>query len=107
MAHIKIDKKRQAAFAVLLFCLCGATLTPHTYSECNPKASAYYPAPGDAWQRRKPEDAGMDSAALNAAVSFAQTQAGNMPKDFSTQVESFGHVLGPLPKTHGDTNGII
>jgi CubicO group peptidase (beta-lactamase class C family) len=100
-------KTRVLAFTVLLACVSAATLTPRTYSERNLAPSIYYPAAGDAWQRRKPEDAGMDSAALNAAVSFAETQAGNMPKDFSTQVETFGRVLGPLPKTHGDTNGII
>src|ERR1700741_4999256 len=69
--------------------------------------STYYPAPGDAWQRRKPEDAGMDSALLEQALAYAKTQAGTMPADFSTQVETFGRVLGPLPKMHGDTGGII
>ena len=69
--------------------------------------SVYYPAPGNGWQRRKPEEAGMDSALLDQAVAYARTQAGTMPADFSTQVETFGRVLGPLPKTHGDTGGII
>jgi CubicO group peptidase (beta-lactamase class C family) len=100
-------KRHLPAFAVLFVWVTAATLTPHTYSERNLTQSIYYPAAGEAWQRRKPEDLGMDSAALNAAVTFAQTQAGNMPKDFSTQVETFGRVLGPLPKIHGDTNGII
>ena len=49
----------------------------------------------------------MDSALLDQAVAYARTQAGTMPADFSTQVETFGRVLGPLPKTHGDTGGII
>jgi CubicO group peptidase (beta-lactamase class C family) len=70
-------------------------------------SSVYYPAPGDAWQRRKPEEAGMDSALLDQALAYARTQAGTMPADFSTQVETFGRVLGPLPKTHGDTGGLI
>jgi CubicO group peptidase (beta-lactamase class C family) len=30
-----------------------------------------------------------------------------MPADFSAQVETFGRVLGPLPKMRGDTNGIV
>ena len=106
MAHVTM-KERPVAFAVQLLCLCSVTLAPRTHPEFNPTPAIYYPAAGDAWQRGKPEDAGMDSAALAAAVGFAQTQAGNMPKDFSTQVENFGRVLGPLPKTHGDTNGII
>src|SRR4030095_8165797 len=69
--------------------------------------SLYYPAPGDAWQRRKPEAEGMDSALLDQALAYAKTQAGTMPADFSTQVQSFGRVLGPLPKMRADTSGII
>lgn len=69
--------------------------------------SVYYPAPGDAWQRRKPEDAGMDSALLDQAVAYARTQGSTIPADFSTQVETFGRVLGPLPKSRAETNGII
>jgi CubicO group peptidase (beta-lactamase class C family) len=49
----------------------------------------------------------MDGAQLDQAVSFAKTQASTIPTDFSTQVETFGRVLGPLPKRRGETNGII
>jgi CubicO group peptidase (beta-lactamase class C family) len=49
----------------------------------------------------------MDGALLEQAVSYAKTQASTIPADFSTQVETFGRVLGPLPKTRGATNGII
>src|SRR5262252_5920705 len=80
-------KTRVLAFTVLLVSISAATLTPSTFSERNLNSSIYYPAAGAAWQRRKPEDAGMDSAALAAAVAFAETQGGSMPKDFSTQVE--------------------
>jgi len=76
------------------------------YSQKKPPAT-YYPAPGDNWQHRRPEDVGMDSALLEQAVAYAKTQAGTFPADFSAQVETFGRVLGPLPKKRGDTNGII
>jgi CubicO group peptidase (beta-lactamase class C family) len=49
----------------------------------------------------------MDSSLLDQAVSYAKTQASTIPPDFSTQVETFGRVLGPLPKQRGETNGII
>jgi hypothetical protein len=49
----------------------------------------------------------MDGALLAQAVAYAKTQASTIPPDFSTQVETFGRVLGPLPKMRGDTNGII
>ena len=107
MPQTKTTNTRLLTIAVLVFCLAGATSASRTHSEFNLKPAIYYPEPGDGWQRRKPEEAGLDSAALNAAVAFAQTQAGNMPKDFSTQEATFGRVLGPLPKTHGDTNGIV
>jgi CubicO group peptidase (beta-lactamase class C family) len=67
----------------------------------------YYPPAGDAWQRKSPEEVGMNSELLDQAVAYAKTQASTIPPDFSTQVETFGRVLGPLPKSRGETNGII
>ncbi len=32
---------------------------------------AYFPGPGDDWERRRPAEVGMDSAVLAAAVRFA------------------------------------
>ena len=69
--------------------------------------AVYYPAVGDAWQHKQPEAVGMDSALLDQAVAYAKTQASTIPADFSTQVETFGRVLGPLPKERGATNGMI
>ena len=71
------------------------------------RSAVYYPPPGDAWQQKRPEAVGMDSALLDQAVAYAKTQASTIPPDFSTQVETFGRVLGPLPKERGETNGII
>jgi CubicO group peptidase (beta-lactamase class C family) len=70
-------------------------------------AVVYYPAPGEGWQHKRPEDAGLDSALLEQAVAYARTQASTIPADFSTQVETFGRVLGPLPHERGATNGLI
>lgn len=85
----------------------GVTLLGPQRAHAQTKQPVYYPAPGDAWQHRRPEDAGMDSALLEQAVAYAKTQASTMPADFSTQVETFGRVLGPLPKMRGPTNGMI
>ncbi|HEV2802421.1 MAG TPA: serine hydrolase [Pyrinomonadaceae bacterium] len=73
------------------------------------KAEAfYYPPRGDdGWRRKQPAEVGMDAALLEAAVAYARTQESKVPRDFSTQVETFGAVLGPLPKERGETNGII
>jgi CubicO group peptidase (beta-lactamase class C family) len=71
------------------------------------QTSVYYPGRSDSWQRRCPEDAGIDGVLLEQAVAFAKTQGSRVPADFSTQVKTFGRVLGPLPKSRGETNGII
>ncbi|MFY9574267.1 MAG: serine hydrolase [Blastocatellia bacterium] len=67
----------------------------------------YYPAPGNAWQRKPPAEAGFDPSLLEQAVAFAKTQESKMPRDFSTQVQTFGALLGPMPKERGETNGIV
>lgn len=68
----------------------------------------YYPEKGDAWERKKPEEVGMDPALLEQAVAWAKTQeTEQIKKDFSTQAEIFGQPLGPLPATRANTNGII
>ncbi|MEK6287779.1 MAG: serine hydrolase [Acidobacteriota bacterium] len=70
-------------------------------------SSAYYPPAGDNWERRTAAEAGFDAALLDEAVAFAKTQETKQPRDFSTQIQTFGALLGPLPKERGETNGII
>jgi CubicO group peptidase (beta-lactamase class C family) len=67
----------------------------------------YYPPRGDAWEKKRPEDVGMDSAVLEQAVEFAKTQEGRQPRNFSHHAQSFGALLGPMPKERGPTNGIV
>ncbi|HSB08774.1 MAG TPA: serine hydrolase [Blastocatellia bacterium] len=96
-------KQRLAVNVVLL-----ALLSTFTFAFQTPRpASVYYPAPGDAWEKKRPEDVGMDSALLDSAVAFAKTQESKMPRDFSTQVQNFGALLGPIPKDRAETNGLI
>lgn len=99
-----MNATRQLRFWILLLALWVAPFLLHAQKK---QPSVYYPAPGDSWQRKRPEDVGMDPALLEQAVAYAKTQASTIPADFSTQVETFGRVLGPLPKMRGDTNGII
>lgn len=70
-------------------------------------SGGYYPPAGDNWQRRTAAEAGFDAALLDEAVAFAKTQETKAPRDFSTQVQTFGALLGPLPRERGETNGII
>src|SRR6266576_1139309 len=80
---------------------------PSARGERQKTPTDYYPAAGEAWQHKQPEAIGMDSALLDQAVAYAKTQASTIPPDFSTQVETFGRVLGPLPKERGETNGMV
>ena len=68
--------------------------------------SAYYPPPGD-WERRTPEEVGMDSSALVAAIEFAESQETSKPMDFSDQETIFGRLLGPIPDERAHTNGLV
>jgi len=77
------------------------------FAQKQQSSKAYYPPAGEAWERKRPEDVGMDSALLDEAIAFAKTQETKVPRDFSTQIETFGALLGPLPKERGETNGII
>ncbi|GAB3938631.1 serine hydrolase domain-containing protein [Larkinella terrae] len=90
-----------AVFLVFSACQRPAQQSPN-------QTSVYYPAPGNAWERRKPEQVGMDGAILQQAVAFAkQQETKQMPRDFSTQEEIFGTLLGPIPSDRAQTNGLI
>src|SRR2546428_7819967 len=71
------------------------------------QSSVYFPAAGDNWQRKSPAEAGFSPELLDQAVAFAKTQETKQPRDFSTQVQTFGALLGPMPKERAETNGII
>ena len=92
---------------ILLLALCVISSEYATAQRKTKPASVYYPAPGNAWQHRRPEAVGMDSALLDQAVAFANTHASKIPADFAKQVETFGRVLGPMPKERGPTNGLV
>jgi CubicO group peptidase (beta-lactamase class C family) len=75
-------------------------------------ARAYYPAPGDAWERRTPREAGMDAALLKEAVAFAVANESKAPRDLELAHyqtfgrEPFGEPVGPFAE-RGDPAGVI
>ena len=66
----------------------------------------YFPA-RDSWETREAAAAAMDASLLAAAVEWAKGQETDMPRDFSTQAETFGRPLGPVPTDRAVTNGIV
>jgi CubicO group peptidase (beta-lactamase class C family) len=99
------------AFYPLFLLLSLLACTPRPAKVAAPAVGAaahYYPPPGDAWERRPPEAVGLDDTLLQQAVLYARwNETTQMPRDFSTQEEIFGKLLGPMPKERGGTNGLI
>ena len=75
-------------------------------------AQTYFPGKWDAWDSRKPEQAGMDPQLVARAVAFAVENQSKEPKDLAAAIwSSFGRepgfrLLGPT-KHRGDANGMI
>jgi CubicO group peptidase (beta-lactamase class C family) len=70
-------------------------------------ATAVYYPPAGAWQKRSASDMGMDQAALDAAVQFAQSRESTRAMDFSDQERIFGTMLGSVPNIRAKTNGLV
>ncbi|MGK7311067.1 MAG: serine hydrolase domain-containing protein [Candidatus Longimicrobiales bacterium M2_2A_002] len=74
-------------------------------------AAQYVPPPGS-WERRAPEEVGMDPGAVRAAVEFARASESTNPRDMvenhyrAFAREPFGEAIGPM-KTRGPQTGII
>lgn len=69
---------------------------------------AYVPT-RDRWETRKPADVGMNEALLAEAIEYAKTRDTTWAKTdyMADQVAKYGRPIGPLPKSHGPTNGIV
>ncbi len=100
MKHLRLRLSLLLVIVVLLVWGSGPVWVQQT-------GQPYFPAPGDGWQKKKPDEVGMDSALLARAVEWAKGQETRKPLDFSDQVKIFGRVLGPLPQERGRTNGLI
>jgi CubicO group peptidase (beta-lactamase class C family) len=67
--------------------------------------NTYFPA-SDSWQRKSPDELGMDAIKLKEAVAWAEAHGSKW--DFQKdQVRTFGKVLGSLPPQRAATNGLI
>ncbi len=75
-------------------------------------AREYFPAPGDAWERRSPKTVDMDSAGIAAAIAYANAHETTMPKDPGAylrerfQGQPHQDIVGPT-RTRGGVNGIV
>lgn len=69
-------------------------------------ATPYFP-PAGTWMRKPASELGMDQAALDAAVRFAQSRESTRAMDFSDQERIFGSLLGSVPNIRAKTNGLV
>ena len=94
---------------LFLFLIFSLSFSP---VEGKSKQSLYFPAKGDAWEKHKPEDLGMDSKLLQEAVEFARKNEWKGHKDLKKAIERsfsrepFFSILGPT-KERGEINGIV
>jgi CubicO group peptidase (beta-lactamase class C family) len=75
-------------------------------------AGVYYPGPDAEWERRRPEQVGMDARRLEEAVAFARANETRAPRNLeiahyqSFGREPFGEAIGPFSE-RGDPAGIV
>jgi len=72
----------------------------------------YYPNPGESWERRTPQQVGMNPQTLQEAISYALANETKAPRNLEIAHyqtfgrEPFGQGVGPF-KERGDLSGII
>jgi CubicO group peptidase (beta-lactamase class C family) len=103
MSHTLIPiyhRGRAIALAALLAAPGAAAQTP------------YYPPPGDAWERRTPEQVGLDPKAVKKAVAIAVAAESRSPRDLLERHrrgygrEPHGEAIGPF-RERGPASGLI
>lgn len=99
------------SLVTILFVLVAALVA------CGAPASAsaqqpYFPPKGE-WERRAPEQLGLDAALIREAVEFARASESNAPRDLALNHvrtfgrEPFGDAIGPLKERGGQTGIIV
>ena len=74
--------------------------------------AVYYPGPGDDWERRTPEQVGMDAAQLDRAIELAKLSETSDSRDLAANHytsfgrEPYGEAVGPH-KTRGEMTGVV
>jgi CubicO group peptidase (beta-lactamase class C family) len=107
------NRKRNAAAAALVLLIVAAAAAPALLAQRAPAASRpYYPGRGDEWERRTPQQAGMDAARLREAIDFAVANESKAPRDLELAHyqtfgrEPFGQAVGPF-RERGAPAGVV
>src|SRR6266536_2096986 len=87
-------KRLDLTTLILALCVLAASWPANPVQAQTKKNSAYYPVAGDNWQRRSPEETGMDRALLDAAVAYAKTKPGRCRRISPRRSKRSGACLG-------------
>jgi CubicO group peptidase (beta-lactamase class C family) len=105
-------RRRERPMIRLLACLAVFLLTLAPFTAAQAPSTPYFPDRFD-WQRRTPEQAGFDAAALKEAIAFAVANDNPAPRDQAlAQALSFGArepfdaIIGPMQE-RAPLNGLI
>jgi len=106
--------QRVLSFFLFLFFILSLCFPHPSYESTRfaEKKSVYSPGKSDKWEKRKPEDLGMDSRLIQEAINFANTHEWSGPKDPKIAIirsfarEPYGTIIGPT-KERGGVNGIV
>jgi len=103
----RTSARRESPTAIASLVLAALLVLPLLSS-----AQTYYPGKWDAWESRKPEEAGMDPRLVERAVAFAKENQNKESKDLAALIwstwgrEPGFRILGPT-QHRGDANGMI
>ena len=99
--------------ATLVWCLAAPAVAQRPAGTArDPRTTAYFPAPGDGWERRSPSAVGMDSVRLAEAIAFHRANESKTPRNLElSHYQSFGReplgtAVGPFAE-RGDPAGIV
>ncbi|HWP44227.1 MAG TPA: serine hydrolase, partial [Blastocatellia bacterium] len=109
-----MNKKYSAMSIALVLAIAAGCLPLATAAQrpASDSAQVYYPGPDREWERRPPDQVGIDPDRLKEAVSFAIASESKSPRNLelahyqSFGREPFGEGIGPF-KERGDPTGVI
>jgi CubicO group peptidase (beta-lactamase class C family) len=105
--------RRSAAYVVRLASLASVASVMVLATELPAQRQPVAPyVPGPTWERRSPDQVGMDAAKIQEAIAFAKSSETRASRDLEENHyqtfgrEPFGNAIGPM-KPRGDMTGVI
>jgi CubicO group peptidase (beta-lactamase class C family) len=88
----------------------GALVAP-TRAVSPPPQEVYFPGPGDLWEKRSPEQVGLNGRLLDQAIAFAKASETKDSRDLGQNLslrtgEPFSELIGPV-KERGEMSGVV